>query len=386
MNGPQPPRIEEISVEKIVNNAFGFGRMRNGKAVLVPFCLPGEKMRVAVVNESKDYCLGRVEEVLEPSPDRRKPRCRHFQRCGGCDLQHGYYSCQLEIKKSIVAEFLASSGLSGVRFNVIPSTAEWGYRNTAVFHSRNGVPGFYAYHSHDLVEIKECPILQDAILEKAVSVLAAEGKGFQGELKARKDNTELVVTSLDREKNNTFRFGSLQFRVWIKNFFQINTSVIPLWLDEIRRFIEPSPSDEMLDLFSGVGIIGLTLAKEVSHVTGIEEDRASVKRAIINARLNEVDNTYFFSGGVERLISRVKKADKVLIDPPRAGVKFFDIARELVRLNPKVIVYSSCYPSAFFRDLKSIDEAGYRLDAVSLVDMFPQTKHFELLGRFVPKG
>ena len=114
----------------------------------------------------------------------------------------------------------------------------------------------------------------------------------------------------------------------------------------------------------------------------IESERAAVKRAIMNAQDNEIENVYFFSGTVEENISKVRKAGRIVLDPPRAGVPVPVLEECARRLSPERIVYTSCEPATFFRDAAVLGNHGYRLTALTLADMFPQTWHLEVIGQF----
>jgi tRNA/tmRNA/rRNA uracil-C5-methylase (TrmA/RlmC/RlmD family) len=369
-----------IQIEKILSDGSGLGHRPDGKAVLVPFVLPGEHVEVEPSAESADFLTAGLLRVLDPSPDRRAAPCPHFGTCGGCDLQHAVYPSQLRIKKDILREsFGRLKSVEMPEISVLGSPTEMACRNTAVFHSASGRTGFFARASDRIVEPSVCPVLESGILER-MKTLKPELR--QDELRIRKDNLGQIVSSMDREKNNGFDFDGLKLRVWIRNFFQANTGLIPAWLDRIASLSGVRKDDEVLDLYSGVGIISHFLAKRSAKVTGIEADRASVKRAIINASLNPGGTTYFYAGPSERMIGRIRKADVVVLNPPRGGAEMGLLAPELVRLGPRTIVYSSCHPSTLVRDAGVLMSAGYPLRKLVLLDMFPQTRHFEVLAAF----
>jgi tRNA/tmRNA/rRNA uracil-C5-methylase (TrmA/RlmC/RlmD family) len=360
------------------------GHLPNGKVVFMPNALPGETHDFTIIDEKPNFVSARSIRIHNPSEKRIPPRCPHFGSCGGCDFQHLPYDCQIKLKTDFLNQYLEKEGLKdSVHVDTMPSPLEWQYRNTAVFHIRNGKAGFFAHHSHDMVPVRDCPILEPGILEK-LSTRPASLK--DGEIKIRKDTSGHVVASFEKEKTNAFQFHQQTFHVWIKNFFQANTALIPLWLDCIDTYLGIAPGDEVLDLYSGVGIISLHAAKKALKVTGIEFERAAVKRAIINSWVNSIRNCYFFSGASEKLASKIKKADKLILNPPRDGVLQMEaFTLDLKRLAPNVIVYSSCNPATFFRDRGPISACGYALTDITLADMFPQTRHFELVAKFVKK-
>ncbi len=154
---------EHVKVElDIIDFTFGgdaFGRLEDGKPVFVPFAMPGDRVRVRVPVERKDYCFGQLEEILTPSPRRITPKCPHFADCGGCHYQHLSYDHQLEVKQKIVADQLRRIGkITAPPVNeIIPSPDEWNYRTSMQFHlSENGKPGFRVSGGAEVVEISEC--------------------------------------------------------------------------------------------------------------------------------------------------------------------------------------------------------------------------------------
>ncbi len=372
-----------VTIEKIINECFGLAHLENGKIVFVPKVLTDEIHEVEITDDKKNFCNAKSVKIIKKSPLRIKPKCPYFNQCGGCDLQHVSYEDQIKMKTDIIMQFLEKDNLCDkVQLEIMPSPSCWNYRNTAVFHVRNNKAGFFANQSHDIVPITECPILENGILEK----LNDRSKDHSdGEIKIRKDNGGLIVASFDKEKTNAFGVQDQSFHVWIKNFFQANTSLIPLWLEKIAQYAEIQASDEVLDLYSGVGIISLFLAKKALKVTGIEFERSAVKRAIINSWVNSIRNCYFFSGPAEKLISRIKHANKIIMNPPREGADIPAIKIDLKRLSPSLLVYSSCNASTFFRDCAILNDYGYDLTHLTMADMFPQTRHFEIIARFQKK-
>lgn len=367
--------IKTIKIEKLVNHALGLGRLENNKIVFIPGVLPSEVIEAKIINEKKDVVFAELVKIIEPSSERIEPRCPYFSSCGGCDLQFASYSKQLEIKKDILSDWLKINDYD-IDVSIIAAPQEWQYRNTTVFHRDKKKIGFYAKKSHDMVAIKDCPILIPNLFE------TAEKNNWPSELKLRIGTDNEVVTSISQEKNNHFLIENINYKVWIKNFFQVNTSIIPSWLHLIKDYLQPQSSDMVLDLFSGVGLITLYIAPMVKQIYGIEVERASVKRAIQNSTQNDIENAYFFAGSTEKHINRIPKVNKMIVDPPRAGINSTTI-EAINKINPDTLVYVSCYPSTFFRDIKMLNR---QLTKITLVDMFPQTSHFEIVALLEPKS
>jgi len=367
--------IKTIKIEKLVNHALGLGRLENNKIVFVPGVLPSEVIEAKIIKEKKDVVFAEPIKIIEPSAERIEPSCPYFNSCGGCDLQFASYSKQLEIKKDILRDWLKINDYD-IEVSILAAPQEWQYRNTAVFHRDKKKVGFYAKKSHTVISIKQCPILIPKLFD------SVEKNNWPSELKLRIGTDNDVVTSVSQLKNNHFLIENIDYKVWIKNFFQTNTSIIPSWLHQIKDYLQPQSSDVVLDLFSGVGLITLYIAPMVKQIYGIEVERASVKRAMQNSTQNDIKNAYFFAGSTEKHINRIPKVNKMIVDPPRTGINSATI-KAINNINPDTLVYVSCYPSTFFRDIKILNR---QLTKITLVDMFPQTSHFEIVALLEPKS
>ena len=153
------PLPVELNIDNIANGGEGIGRLPDGRAVFVPFTLPGETVRITVTEEKRGYVRGALQEVVKPSPKRIKARCKHFGVCGGCQLQHMDYSDQLAVKTGILEDVLSRvGGLSDVQINpIVPGPTEWDYRNHVQYHlDAKGALGYQRHSSHEVVSIEEC--------------------------------------------------------------------------------------------------------------------------------------------------------------------------------------------------------------------------------------
>jgi 23S rRNA (uracil1939-C5)-methyltransferase len=191
------------------------------------------------------------------------------------------------------------------------------------------------------------------------------------------------IPGIEDDKFCYYSVDNLKFRLNIDDFFQVNNFVVWKWVRSIRRYLEPGPDDHIADLFCGSGLIALSLARRVKTVTGIDLNPNAVKNARYNAELNGISNTIFIRAKAESGFERIKYMDKVIVDPPRSGIQNTLITRIIGR-RPRIVVYASCDSSTFARDVAEFKRGGYIVESVSLIDMFPRTKHTEVVARLVP--
>jgi 23S rRNA (uracil1939-C5)-methyltransferase len=437
--------VVELQVDKLVQGGDGLASI-DGKKVFVQYAAPQEKVRAQIIADKRDYSVARIEEILEPSPLRVEPPCPHYGNCGGCQLQHISYQGQLVVKKLFVNETLQRIG--HIFVPVRHSTAEsspWHYRNKTQYPvgTANRVTvGFFRRGTHDLIDIPACllhPEEVDRLRESTrATLLASDETGYDevghtgnvrhlvirraphsGEmllvvvtrteefdvraahLLAEQPGVVGVVQSINPARTNRIMgahtnilvgAGDLQqmvlgkpFRVSAGSFFQVNTSQAEELCRKILKHVAPQGDEKVVDLYSGVGMISLTLAGFVREVVGIEVDSLAVDDALANARTQSARNVEFVCADVNRAIHRVASADVVVLDPPRKGCPA-DTLSQIVSLRPKRIVYVSCNPATLARDLATLEQLGYVTHEVEPVDMFPQTFHVEVIARLGPLG
>ncbi len=375
----------KIKIDKIVHNGSGIGRINN-KVFFIPYTLPDEIIDIDITEEKKSYNIGKIKKILEPSPNRIIPKCPLFMQCGGCDFQHISYDYQADIKKNIIDEFLLKAEINVLnKTTFVKSPDIFNYRNSAKFHIFNYTPSFFAKNSKNFLPIKYCDILDDNI------------NNFIGDLKLEKhidtisvkiDNQNNLSTNLlstNNKKNRLcYKLNSLNIEFDYRIFFQVNNSIIPIWLETIKKYIELYPKKHILDLYSGVGIISFYLAsqfKDIKKISSVEIDNTAVNFAKQNRNKNKINKIHFVAGKVERVINNYEHADIVVLNPPRSGVKK-NILNKIIKINSGIIIYSSCEISTFIRDAKILTENGFELEYLTGFDMFPQTYHFETLGLF----
>jgi 23S rRNA (uracil1939-C5)-methyltransferase len=426
-------RKVQVPIDSVAFKGYGVARI-HGKVVFVPYAVTGDKAWIEVVEEKKEYSMGRVVEIIEPSPWRVAPPCPYFGSCGGCQWQHIDYSAQGELKKEILGDLLKRLGrlreIPSVR--VVLSPKPYLYRIRIQLKVKGKAMGYYQERSHQIVDIDHCPIshpLVNQIIQKLraefdvfslmkeieINVSPDEGRGIilfhphsydqrieyftkkflqsepilRGIAIAQRDGLYLfgdptlnftIPLSREREKRE------LKLRISPGSFSQVNLEQNQTLIQTVLQFSEVNKEDRVFDLYAGVGNLTLPLAMGAREVSGFEESRMAVEDARFNAERNGIKNCDFIHGKTEDISMnwRRQTPDLIVLDPPRTGCK--TILDQVVRLNPKKIIYVSCEPTTFARDLRLFLERGYSLQRLSLIDMFPQTFHMEVVGLLTQPG
>jgi 23S rRNA (uracil1939-C5)-methyltransferase len=429
----------DVTIEKLIYGGEALAH-HEGATIFVPFVLPGERVAVAAVEQKKKFVRGRVEQILQPAPERIAARCPHFGVCGGCDYQHISYDAQLRYKNEILRETLRRLGKiewSG-EITTHGSSSPWGYRNRAQWKvrplgvgsaeggdagaagsDRLGI-GYFRANSTALCAVEDCSIISALLLKTllALSEALAAGALPRGlrEIEAFVDasDNKLLLTatfagfpSRAAEHAETFRrvvpeitslvfhdpshdrmdlfgpgfldyeAGGIAYRVGHFSFFQVNRFLV----DELaREVLEREEGGRLaLDLFAGVGLFSVPLAARFERVISVESNPAAARDLETNMRGRGTIEVR--TAEVERFVERTKeRPELVVLDPPRAGVTPEAIQR-IVKIAPTRITYISCEPPTLARDLALFIKGGYDCTEVHLFDLFPQTFHMETVVR-----
>ena len=386
----------ELRIEDLTNLGLGVGRI-DGWVVMIPFALPGEKIRARVFRNHKNYSEADLIEVLEPSPDRIDPACPLFTQCGGCQYQNLTYERQLEWKRGQVLALLQRlAGITGIEVApVIPSPRRYGYRAKITPHfqqpkeGETGPIGFLRTGQRfNLIDVPACPIAS-APINAALAGVREEIRNRASEF--RRGATLLLRESADGRvltQNDELceqRVGALTFRFPAGSFFQTNPSILPTFVDHVREEATRSGARFLVDAYCGSGLFGLSCAAGFEQVAGIEVSEASLFWARENAKLNGISNAAFQTGSAEAIFAQIDfppHATAVVIDPPRKGCSP-EFLEQLFAFGPASVVYISCDPATQMRDLAQFRERGYALTKVQPFDLFPQTRHLECVVTLV---
>ncbi|MDA7499232.1 class I SAM-dependent RNA methyltransferase [Akkermansiaceae bacterium] len=380
--------VVELKIETLSNLGAGIAKP-DGWVVFVPFALPGERIRAKVWRNEANCSHADLVEILEPSPDRIEPHCRHFTTCGGCQYQHLPYEKQLEWKTRQVRELLLH--MVGIEEEVnptIPSPKQWGYRSKITPHFQRPKPGedfpigFLEFNRRTrLVDVYNCPIAMDEINE-ALQPIRDDVKRRAAEYK--KGATLLLRATEDRVETDhrapvSEKVGDLKFNFLAGDFFQNNPFILESFTGHAAEQAKGPNQKYLLDAYCGSGLFGLTLAKNFEQVVGIELSETSADWARRNAKTNGIENASFIASSAEALFADItfpSEQTSVLIDPPRKGCSM-DFLNQLFTFGPSRVVYVSCNPATQMRDLKSFLEQGYKIESIQPFDLFPQTRHLE---------
>ncbi len=417
-------REATLKLEKYTYGGEVMGRLDDpltgagGQAVFVPFGLPGERVRVRLVEEKKHFARGEIIEVLEESPRRIKPKCAHFGECGGCHYQHISHEDQTHAKTEILSDQLGRIGKimnPPVRAMVAPKNP-WNYRNHVQFHlTAEGKLG-YVFSQHQgagggVQAIRECHLpeniinelwpqlefepetpldrvsLRAGIDEDMILILESEAiEAPEMELEAGISVVHLTgddALVMAGDDHIWMQIKERIFRVSAASFFQVNTQMAEKIVDYLLEYLPVTRSTNILEVYCGVGTFSAFLAEKCGNLTGIEISASACEDYLIN--LDEFDNVALYEDDARAVLSQLEaKQDIVLVDPPRAGLDRH-VLDGIVRLKPGVIAYVSCDPATLARDAARLIKGGYQLVQVTPFDLFPQTYHIESISLFENK-
>jgi len=441
-----------LTIEKMIYGGDGLARLPadahgRGKAVFVPFVLPGEKVEASLTEQKPCFARATAAAIITPSPHRVQPACPYFGQCGGCHYQHTSYKHQLEIKKEIFTETLRRTAKIELTSEIqVHPSPPWNYRNRTRLQVQTRpafAAGYFKLASHELLPVEECPI-SSPLINRAIATLWQSGRegevpeGVQEiEFFANADDSQLLVeiscstearratvrawaedlhsampeiagivafrenrpgASETQEKllslGTTFlayQAGRASYRVSAGSFFQTNRHLT----DELIRIVTDGMSGELaLDLYAGVGLFSTALACDFHHIVSVESSQLSSTDLAYNLPANGKAiqaTTEQYLAGVENSGRAGKgsvlphiphRPDLAVVDPPRSGLGE-RVTRMLEKLGAPRITYVSCDPTTLARDLVSLLAAGYRMEQVHLVDLFPQTFHLESVVRLL---
>ena len=388
-------KMFEVTIEKIVPGGYGIAHAE-GKTIFVSLAVEGDVAVVRVEKDKGTILFASIVELIQPSPLRVAPRCRYFGRCGGCDFQQMNYEAQLKAKREIIIDCLQRiAKLDSVNdLHIHPSPTEWNYRTRAQWHydSQKKLFGYYEQNSRNVCDVIECPVLIPKLQEtlKTLRVLnqsnelSSDVKDFHAV--ASSDETSLLPEpDFSPAKNINLAIGDFNYTFSAEVFFQTNYSLLPSLIDFA---IGDAKGNIALDLFCGVGLFTLPLAKKFKRVFGVEFSQKSISFARENANHAKLENISFaclsVSDWLKENIDGINGLDFVLLDPPRAGAENKTI-EALTKLKPKRITYVSCDPATLARDLKKLISGGFTLEEISAFDLFPQTHHVETIAKLSHK-
>ena len=382
------PTQENLTIEKLVYGGDGLARL-DTRVVFTPYVLPGEKVLCDVQRIKNDLWRGRLLEVTEPASARVTAPCPYFQRCGGCHYQHADYAFQVEQKRSILREALRRVGKIEFDGEIESITGEpWAYRNRVQLHIEGGAIGYFEHASHKLCAIDHCPIVSPA-LNDAISKLQGNLGQINATVELFTNESEMQVNIVDRVPHSIYQVfeslgtsGPLEydgFRVSRNSFFQVNRFLVDRL---VECAIGGAEGETAADLYAGVGLFAIRLAERFRKVAAVESSASAFRDLEHNVQSRALPITAENKTSEEYLAGLNEKPDLILADPPRAGLGKHAV-RDLARIQAPRLTIVSCDPATLARDLQGLLAAGYRIDQMTMVDLFPQTFHIETVVHLV---
>lgn len=387
-------RFVELRIDKMVQGGEGMGRLADGRVCFVAGALPGELCKVLLTFQKKDFTRGRVLEVLETSPDRVKPKCPLYGRCGGCSLQHLDSTKQAEYLAQVERENFRRLAHAELPDNFKVHTGNpWNYRNRArvVFcgNREDGARfGFREQESNHAVTFADCPILtkglNDFLKGPAKSLKARELNVFDngnGQVSYYYDG--MPAAEFQKNAVSVVEIGGKKIESDASVFFQSNLGLLPELVDAVRNAVDEGiksgeASDEwLIDLFSGVGFFAALLQDKFKRVTTVERDDGCLK----HAKVNLSGNAENVSAPAEDWLAEnvVDIPATLIVDPPRTGLPPTALDA-IAKSSVKKLIYVSCDPVTLARDFAKLREFGFTMKSAEAFAFYPQTPHMEMLA------
>jgi tRNA/tmRNA/rRNA uracil-C5-methylase (TrmA/RlmC/RlmD family) len=392
---------ERLEVGQVIELVIGpvahgghFVARHNGQVIFVRHGITNELVKIKITAVSSKIAHADVIEVLTAAPSRVSPPCQYAGKCGGCDFQHIDLPTQRKLKAEIIKEQFMRIGkidlpLLGfdLEVNEVEPSNGLHWRTRMDFAvSSNGKIGFFGARSNEVVEISQCLIADERM---NVSELAARSWKSDARVEVAVSSTSEVSVmrsgrSISGPTQIVEQVGGNSFKISPEAFWQSHKSAPVTLVKTALAELGVKSNDHVCDLYSGVGLFAAAILKELGEqgfITLIESD----KSAVADARkvfLNK-SNVKILGGLVAQQLPIVKRADLILLDPPRTGAGEV-VIKQLIKLKPRKIVYVACDPAALARDSKTLIDAGYKLDHISAYDLFPMTQHIECVAGFSP--
>jgi 23S rRNA (uracil1939-C5)-methyltransferase len=441
-----------VEIEKLVYQGSGMASI-DGFKVFVPNGVPGDIVEIRVYKKNRDYAQARILNFVKKSPLRKEAICRHYNHCGGCQVQDVSYQDQVLLKTSILQDLLQRfyPQLKEKMLPIIPAGTDIYYRNKMEYSFGLDDDGIYVglkergrfdsviklgtcYLQSELANKIRCWVgvffsdktasiwdyhktegfLRHLVVrhsksfdEYLINLVVSEYredllKEFAQKLVEEFPQVKTVLLTVNNSQGDsvfsedirilegngflTEKLGDINYKISPQSFFQTNSKQAEILYQKIVEIAELKKTDMVMDLYCGTASIGIFLSKYVKAVIGVEENEFAIKDGEENIKNNNVDNVKLIAGRVKNVLKFNEfKADCVVLDPPRSGMVPKALKR-VIELDIEKIVYVSCNPTTMIRDLVVMNEAGYEVEVIQPVDMFPNTFHIELIARCIKRS
>lgn len=391
----------------------------NGKIAFVKDTLPGEEIELKIIKENSKLIEAEPTNFLKESQLRVKELCPYYKECGGCNLLHMSYEEQIKYKQSKIVDIMKKYAdiNSEVIKQIVPCDRQFHYRNKITLKVEEKL-GYFKEKTYELIPIEKCLLVNDKINEiikilngytdlsniKEVIIRSFTDKETmliiylqEDEINANLLNylsnhvDNIIVYDSNKKmikkigKSNIIaRLKKKQFKIGANSFFQVNMDQTLKIYDKIAEYLSKSENSTVLDLYCGVGSIGLYSVSNYAKLIGVEIVPEAIENAKTNAELNSMGNTKFLVGDTKTILMHSNyKADTIIVDPPRAGLDK-SVIEDIKKINPNMLIYLSCDPITLARDLKLLSDL-YDVDELIPYDMFPNTYHVETLVKLIKK-
>ena len=355
----------EVTIQALAATGSGVGHIiENGfkKPVFVRYTVPGDVIIAQLTKQYKRYYEAKLLEIITSSPQRIKPICEHFGICGACDFLHVSYDQQLKSKEELLLYSLEKFNISHPKAQLIPAKHQFNYRAKVRFFSKNKQSGFSAVKSNTIIPINHC----DIIYEELNTVFSTQFEDGEHSF-AYDEKTKSIVDS----KECVYTVENCQLAFYPDGFVQSN---LEMNKELVSLVCSLTPHDvQVLDLYAGNGNFSVPLAKRGNNVVAVEGDKKGYELLCANKQSNSVKLAAVHQDVQTFLEQHKGQHETILLDPPRTG------ALDILPLieHAKTIVYISCNAQILGKELKYLCEKGFVVSSIHLLDLFPQTRHFE---------
>ncbi len=433
----------KLNITGYTSEGGGVGRF-DGQAIFVENTAVGDEILCHIIKSKKTYAVGKISKIIKPSKSRIEPECECFKYCGGCSFAHIKYEEELKLKEQKVKDaFTRIGGLNPEFKPIIPSPSTTRYRNKAQYPVRreNGILniGFYAKKSHRVIDGGDCllqpeefaritEIVREWINKNNVTVYSENtGTGLIRHIYLRKafatgeimvclvvngnkvpesddllsplrkiEGFKTLILNVNKENTNVVLgkecipiFGNgyiedilcgVKIKLSPLSFYQVNRGGAELLYSKAKEYASPTGNEDILDLYCGTGTIGLSMARNVKSLIGVEIIPEAIVDAKKNTENNNIDNARFICGDASSAAKTLQDEgitpQTIILDPPRKGCAD-ELLKTVSEIGPEKLVYVSCDPATLARDCKRLENSGYFVQEVTPVDMFPRTAHVE---------
>ncbi|MBW5393368.1 class I SAM-dependent RNA methyltransferase, partial [Brachyspira pilosicoli] len=382
---------------EIIDTAYGgYGVAKEGKVIFVAHSVEGDVVDISINKENKNFCYANINSIIKPSKHRIKAKCKYAGICGGCVFNHIEYNKQLEIKKSIVLNSIRNIEYKN-KINIIKSPNEH-YRLRVNMIAQNGNIGFYKFNTNEFVNIDECIILKEKLFCKIKNfvnrsnitgnIYAIESNNdktlsFADIIKQNKNidtsyfdgitikqKKKIKIYGIDKTNYNTY-FGEVPLSH--KSFFQSNHYLLYEFQKSAVKYFNEYDKN-IVELYAGSGFFSVAIKEKLKSLnidyklisSEISSDAIKIAKDIIKEDASETLKKINYN------------LDSLFVDPPREGLDK-KVIENIIRIKPKKIIYISCNPMTFSRDINLLKDY-YQLIDLNIIDMFPDTYHIELIS------